>query len=149
MPVAKVKGELSIYYEEDGEGPRALVFLGVEDALGVELSERLAAAGVRVVRYDPRGVGRTEARPPLTNAQHSADLAAVLRSLKILKPALLAVGKLAPIAVTYAARHLAEIRKLVLVSPELESADETKLGKVGEKALVLMEPDIERIAEAV
>lgn len=149
MPVVKVKGELKIYYEEEGAGPRSLVVLGVDDAFGLELSGRLVPEGVRIVRYDPRGTGRTPGASDATTAQHSADLVAVLRALKVLKPTLLAAGKLSPIAVTYAARHLLDIRRLVLLSPELEPVDETKLGKVGEKAMVLREADLDRVMEAV
>jgi pimeloyl-ACP methyl ester carboxylesterase len=149
MPVAKVKGEFKIYYEESGAGSRSLIVLGVDDSFGAEVAGQAAGEGVRVIRYDPRGMGRTEARPPFTMAQHSADLAAVVRSLKVLRPALLASGDMAGIAVNYAVRHVREIRRLVLVTPELAPADETKLGKVGEKAVVVGEPDADRALKAI
>lgn len=149
MPVAKVKGELEIYYEEAGSGPRSLVILGVDGDLARDVSARLAGDGVRVLRYDPRGSGRTGGDPSVTTGQHSADLAAFLRAMKVAKPTLLAVGDHAPPAVAYASRNQRDIRQLILVAPVLAPADETKLGKVGERALVLLQPDADKVVAAV
>lgn len=149
MAVAKVKGEFPIYYEESGAGARAVVVVGVADEFGARLAERLAGQDARVIRYDPRGIGQTPERQPDTMSQHSADLAAVTRALKVLKPVIVGSGDLAAIAVNFAVRHLREIRRVVLVAPDLAPAEETKLGKVGEKAVVLREADVERVAQIV
>jgi pimeloyl-ACP methyl ester carboxylesterase len=149
MPTVKVRGEFAMYYEEDGAGPRSVVVLGVDDPVGTLLAAQAAASDMRVVRYDPRGTGQTPTRPPHSLSQHASDLGAILRALKVMKPTLFAAGAYAPLGVAYAVRNLHDIRRLILMSPELAPADETKLGKVGEKAMVLLEPDIDRIVASI
>ena len=67
-----------LYYQVDGSGPDTLVLVnGVGDPLEgwASQTDEFLAAGLRVVSFDNRGVGRSSQPPgPYTSAQMAADL---------------------------------------------------------------------------
>ena len=71
-------GEVDLYYEVAGNGPQTLVLVnGVGDPLEgwVNQIADFLAAGLRVVSFDNRGVGRSSQPPgPYTSRQMAGDL---------------------------------------------------------------------------
>ena len=70
--------DADLYYQVEGAGPETLVLVnGVGDPLEgwANQLEAFLAAGLRVVSFDNRGVGRSSQPPgPYTSAQMAADL---------------------------------------------------------------------------
>jgi 3-oxoadipate enol-lactonase len=117
MQIASVNGIAMHYRDEGPSHAPAIVFVnslgtdfriwdGVVEALG----ERY-----RIIRYDKRGHGLTDAPPaPYAMADHVADLEALLELLGVgeVMPVGLSVGGM--IVTQYAARHPGRVRRLVL-----------------------------------
>ena len=102
-------GEADLYYQVDGTGPGTLILVnGVGDPLegwANQLDEFLAA-GLRVVSFDNRGVGRSSAPPgPYTSAQMAADLHAVVTAAGLDAFHLAGVSMGGVIAQEYALAH--------------------------------------------
>jgi 3-oxoadipate enol-lactonase len=112
--------EADLYYEVSGAGSPTLVLVngvgdpleGWENQLGAFL-----AAGLRVVSFDNRGVGRSSQPPgPYTSAQMAADLHAVVRAAGLDDFHLAGVSMGGVIAQEYALAHPANLRSLVLAN---------------------------------
>ncbi len=109
-----------LYYELAGSGP-ALVFL---HAFGCDLRLWDAQAAhfaqrYRVVRYDARGYGRSDA-PAGAPYAHGEDLRALLDHLEIADAALCGCSMGGQNAIELALRHPGRVRALVLVSASLQ-----------------------------
>jgi pimeloyl-ACP methyl ester carboxylesterase len=85
VPLAEL-GDLSLHYEERGDGAPLLLIAGIP-AIASDwepLAARLADAGRRVIAYDNRGSGAsTVTLGPYSTAQMAADAAALLDHLEI------------------------------------------------------------------
>lgn len=113
-------GEADLYYEDSGAGSPTLVLVnGVGDPLQGWASQTadFLAAGLRVVSFDNRGVGRSSQPPgPYTSAQMAADLHAVVRATGLDTFHLAGVSMGGVIAQEYALAHPANLRSLVLAN---------------------------------
>ncbi len=86
MPIAHVNG-IDVNYELEGEGPQTLVLInGLADDLeswGFQLPD-LLDAGLRVLRFDNRGIGKTDSPPgPYTSRLLADDAKALVDHLGI------------------------------------------------------------------
>jgi 3-oxoadipate enol-lactonase len=113
-------GEADLYYEVAGDGPQTLVLVnGVGDPLEgwVNQAEEFLAAGLRVVSFDNRGVGRSSQPPgPYTSAQMAADLHEVVTAAGLDGFHLCGVSMGGVIAQEYALAHPGPLRSLILAN---------------------------------
>jgi 3-oxoadipate enol-lactonase len=113
-------GEADLYYEVSGAGSPTLVLVnGVGDPLEgwANQTADFLAAGLRVVSFDNRGVGRSSTPPgPYTSAQMAADLHAVVTAAGLDGFHLAGVSMGGVIAQEYALAHPANLRSLVLAN---------------------------------
>lgn len=112
--------EADLYYEVSGAGSPTLVLVnGVGDPLEgwANQTADFLAAGLRVVSFDNRGVGRSSQPPgPYTSAQMAADLHAVVTAAGLDAFHLAGVSMGGVIAQEYAIAHPANLRSLVLAN---------------------------------
>jgi 3-oxoadipate enol-lactonase len=112
--------EADLYYEDSGAGSPTLVLVnGVGDPLEgwANQTADFLAAGLRVVSFDNRGVGRSSQPPgPYTSAQMAADLHAVVTAAGLDGFHLAGVSMGGVIAQEYALAHPANLRSLVLAN---------------------------------
>ena len=112
--------DADLYYQVDGAGPDTVVLVnGVGDPLEgwVNQTGEFLAAGLRVVSFDNRGVGRSSTPPgPYTSAQMAADLHAVVTAAGLDRFHLAGVSMGGVIAQEYALAHPAQLRSLVLAN---------------------------------
>lgn len=119
MPEA-MNGDVTLYYEDEGSGPQVLLIHGhtLDRRLWDPLLPQLLDAGLRVLRFDLRGHGRSS-RPQsgYHPSHHAADLAAVLDAAGV--DEILAVGhSIGGAVVLEAAVTMPErLTGLVLLSP--------------------------------
>jgi 3-oxoadipate enol-lactonase len=113
-------GDANLYYEVSGAGSPTLVLVnGVGDPLEGWAGQTAGflAAGLRVVSFDNRGVGRSGQPPgPYTSAQMAADLHAVVTAAGLDGFHLAGVSMGGVIAQEYALAHPANLRSLVLAN---------------------------------
>ncbi len=113
-------GGVDLYYEVAGDGPQTLVLVnGVGDPLEgwVSQTEEFLAAGLRVVSFDNRGVGRSGQPPgPYTSAQMAADLHEVVTAAGLDGFHLCGVSMGGVIAQEYALAHPGPLRSLILAN---------------------------------
>jgi pimeloyl-ACP methyl ester carboxylesterase len=113
-------GEADLYYEVSGAGSPTLVLInGVGDPLEgwANQTADFLAAGLRVVSFDNRGVGRSSQPPgPYTSAQMATDLHAVVTAAGLDAFHLAGVSMGGVIAQEYALAHPANLRSLVLAN---------------------------------
>jgi 3-oxoadipate enol-lactonase len=118
--LARAADGTDLYYEVDGPGPDTLVLVnGVGDPLEGWANQLGAflAAGLRVVSFDNRGVGRSSRPPgPYTSAEMAADLHAVVTAAGLDGFHLAGVSMGGVIAQEYALAHPAHLRSLVLAN---------------------------------
>ena len=114
---AEVNGT-RLYYEAMGEGP-AVVLLhgGLNDSRLWDEQMRPLAKRFRVVRYDMRGFGRSNAER--VEFSVTDDLGALLDFLKIGKASLVGLSLGAIVAADFALEHPERVKRLVLVGPGL------------------------------
>ena len=112
--------EADLYYEDSGAGSPTLVLVnGVGDPLEgwANQTADFLAAGLRVVSFDNRGVGRSSQPPgPYTSAQMAADLHAVVTAAQLDGFHLAGVSMGGVTAQEYALAHPANLRSLVLAN---------------------------------
>jgi 3-oxoadipate enol-lactonase len=112
--------DADLYYQVDGAGPDTVVLVnGVGDPLEgwVNQLAEFLAAGLRVVSFDNRGVGRSSAPPgPYTSAQLAADLHAVVTAAGLDAFHLAGVSMGGVIAQEYALAHPRTLKSLVLAN---------------------------------
>jgi 3-oxoadipate enol-lactonase len=109
-----------LYYQVEGDGPPTLVLVnGVGDPLEgwANQTTDFLAAGLRLVTFDNRGVGRSSQSPgPYTSAQMAADLHAVVTAALLGDFHLCGVSMGGVIAQEYALDHPARLRSLILAN---------------------------------
>jgi 3-oxoadipate enol-lactonase len=116
MPTAH-RGEVELYYESTGGGPAVLLVMG----LGMNATgwwrtvPVLAGAGLRVLAFDNRGVGRS-GRPgaPYTTADMADDAIAVLDAADVQRAHIYGISLGGMIAQEIALRHSERVDRLVL-----------------------------------
>ena len=105
-----------LYYEECGSGPPVvLLHDGLAHSVTWDFVWPLLCKGHRVLRYDRRGMGRSD--PPKAPFIPAEDLHALLADRKIASATLVGSSSGAGLALDYAFRHPAEVERLVLVGP--------------------------------
>lgn len=120
-------------YRDDGVG-RALVFIhGWTLDLDMWEPQMPLATGLRLVRYDRRGYGRSTGLPSL--AADVDDLRALLYSLGIVSPLLVGMSQGARVALEFAARHPDVACGLVLDGPPPLAAGDLPMDEFRQLAL--------------
>jgi pimeloyl-ACP methyl ester carboxylesterase len=113
-------GDVTIHYRVAGAGQKTLVLVnGIGDDLDGWANQTgdFMAAGLRLVTFDNRGVGRSDQPPgPYTSAQMAADLAAVADELELARFHLAGVSMGGVIAQEYAVAHPGRLASLVLAN---------------------------------
>lgn len=113
-------GGLEIHYQVTGAGPQTLILVnGVGDDLDgwANQVDDFVGAGLRVVTYDNRGVGRSGQPPgPYTSPEMAADLHALVTELGLTRFHLAGVSMGGVIAQEYAAAHPGRLASLVLAN---------------------------------
>jgi 3-oxoadipate enol-lactonase len=109
-----------IHYRITGDGPQTLVLVnGVGDDLDGWANQvgDFVTAGLRVVSFDNRGVGRSSQPPgPYTSGQMAADLNALVTELGLPRFHLAGVSMGGVIAQEYAVAHPGDLASLVLAN---------------------------------
>src|ERR1700730_8399313 len=119
MPVVHAKG-VDIHYRISGEGAETVVLInGVGDDLegGATQIDPLVAAGLRVITFDNRGVGRSSLPPgPYSSREMAADTKALADALARTAFLLVGVPMARLIAQEYALASPADLRSVVLAN---------------------------------
>jgi 3-oxoadipate enol-lactonase len=117
VPSVRV-GEIDVYYEIHGEGPRLVVVggLGVDLTVFAPFTDQLAQS-FQVVTFDNRGAGRTD-KPdaPYSIAMMAEDTVGLMDELGIPHAHLVGVSMGGRIAMEVAAEHPSRVDRLVLIS---------------------------------
>jgi 3-oxoadipate enol-lactonase len=116
MPYAAVNG-IRVHYEEAGQGDPVLMINGLSaPAANWALQVRGLAPHFRVITFDNRGVGETDAPPdPVYRTEQLADDAAgLLRLLRVRRAHVIGSSMGGTIAQELAIRHPRMVRSLVL-----------------------------------
>jgi 3-oxoadipate enol-lactonase len=114
---AEVNGA-RLYYEASGEGPAVvLIHGGLVDSRLWDAQMKPLSKRFRVVRYDIRGYGRSNA--PTGEYYPLEDLRALLDYLKIDKATLVGLSLGGIVAADFALEHPARVERLVLVASGL------------------------------
>jgi len=119
VPTAHLNG-IDLNYEFDGEGsdePVVVLINGLADDLDSWDFQvpALRAAGLRVLRFDNRGIGKTDApTEPYTSRQLAADAKALVDHLGLSDIHLLGVSMGGMIAQEYALAYPSDLRSLTL-----------------------------------
>jgi pimeloyl-ACP methyl ester carboxylesterase len=108
-----------LHYEDVGEGPAVtLIHPGLWDMRTWDREfARWPSEGLRVIRYDVRGYGRSDF--PQSPFSNPADLWALLDALKVERTALVGCSMGGNIAVTFAVEHPERVWALVTVAAGL------------------------------
>lgn len=119
MPVTHANG-IDIHYRISGEGDEAVVLVnGVGDDLegwAMQVGD-LVAAGLRVVTFDNRGVGRSSHPPgPYTSREMAQDTKALVDSLDLVPFHLAGVSMGGLIAQEYALAYPKDLHSVVLAN---------------------------------
>src|SRR5882757_2291385 len=124
----------SLYYEVEGAGEPAVVFLhglaghcGEWTGSAYELATRH-----RTIRMDQRGHGRSIRKPPeLTRAAFADDVAAVIEDAQVPTPVVLVGQSMgAHTALITADRHRDLVRHLIMVEGDVGGSGEESLGQL-------------------
>ncbi len=145
MPRAEVNG-IQVYYEIHGEGPN----LALIEGLGYDCWMWYRqipdfAAHFRLLVYDNRGVGRSDAPPgPYSHEENASDLAALLDHLGWVRTHVLGVSMGGFIAQQFALRHPERVNRLVLAATGFGGPN---MSPVPPEAVAAMTPDSSWSAE--
>jgi 3-oxoadipate enol-lactonase len=119
MPVVHTNG-VDIHYRISGDGDETVVLInGVGDDLeGWAMQiDPLVAAGLRVITFDNRGVGRSSLPPgPYSSREMAADTKALADTLALSQFHLVGVSLGGLIAQEYALSHPGDLRSVVLAN---------------------------------
>ncbi len=111
---------IDLHYRITGDGPQTVVLInGVGDDLDgwANQADDFAAAGLRVVSFDNRGVGKSSQPPgPYTSGEMAADVKVLVSSLGLPRFHLAGVSMGGAIAQEYAVAHGADLLSLVLAN---------------------------------
>ncbi|MGA7964784.1 MAG: alpha/beta hydrolase, partial [Gammaproteobacteria bacterium] len=116
MPFISV-GDIRIYYEIQGKGPRLLVISGTGGDLRRKPSifESPFAAHFEILAYDQRGLGRTD-KPdiPYSMADYAADAAGLLDVVNWNGCSVLGISFGGMVAQDFAIRYPSRVKRMVL-----------------------------------
>lgn len=122
MPFASVDDDVSLYYQDLGEGDPVLLIHGgcMSHRVWESQVQTLLDRGYRVITPDLRGHGASE-KPvsPYTAAMYADDIAALADRLSVGEFTLVGWSLGATIAATFAARHGSRLRGLLLTSSNI------------------------------
>ena len=145
---AEVNGA-SLYYDVAGNGePLVLVHAGIADCRMWDGQFEAFAERYRIVRYDMRGCGRSEA-PARAPFSHHDDLRGLLDFLDIERAVLVGCSIGARTIIDFALAHPERVRVLALVCPSLSGfeSDEEPPGEWEELVAADEAGDQERVSE--
>jgi pimeloyl-ACP methyl ester carboxylesterase len=145
---AEVNGA-SLYYDVAGNGePLVLVHAGIADRRMWDGQLETFAERYRVIRYDMRGCGRSEA-PTGTSFSHHDDLRGLLDVLGIQRAILVGCSIGARTAIDFALAHPERVRALALVCPSVSGfeSDEEPPEEWDELVAADEAGDLERVSE--
>jgi 3-oxoadipate enol-lactonase len=118
--LAEVNGT-KLYYESRGKGPAVvLIHGGLNDSRLWEEQMKPLSKHFRVVRYDMRGFGRSNAER--VEFSPTADLRALLNFLKIERATLVGLSLGGIVAADFALEHPEQVERLVFVDSGLRGA---------------------------
>lgn len=139
MPTATVNG-VSLYYEIHGDGPNLAMIEGTGYDLWMWYRQIPAfREHFRVLVYDNRGVGRSDAPPgPYSHRENAADLAGLLDHLGWDRTHVLGVSMGGFIAQEFALAHAGRLNRLVLVATGFGGPN---MAPVPAEAIAAMTPD--------
>jgi 3-oxoadipate enol-lactonase len=137
MPYAGVNGQ-RLYYEVGGDGESVIILHGqLADADIMEAPATGIATGLRAIRIDRRGHGRSGlAGAPVSLSDEAADLAALLDWFGAEKTHLLAHDDGAGVAVEFTLTHPERVLSLGLLAPTIEGVPESLEAEVKRLELV-------------
>jgi len=120
-PTKTVKvGAQTVGYRSVGQGRPIVMIMGLSgtmDAWPPSFIDALAATGHRVILFDNEAIGRTSALPGnLTIARMADTTAGLIAALKLDKPDVMGWSMGGMIAQSFAVRHPASLRRLVLMA---------------------------------
>lgn len=117
MPILHCNG-ISLNYETYGEGEPLVLISGLGgDSTFWSLSLECLASEFRVIVFDTRGIGKTEApKEPYSMELMADDLAALLDTLQISTTNLLGFSMGGNIALTFALKYPNRVSKLILAA---------------------------------
>jgi len=119
MPMTR-SGGIDIHYQVAGDGPETILLVnGVGDDLGAWPNQipDLLAAGLRVVTFDNRGVGRSgQPVGPYTSREMAADVKAVVDALALGPFHIAGVSMGGCIALEYALANPADLRSAIFAN---------------------------------
>ena len=122
MPYAGVNGQ-RLYYEVGGDGDTVVLLHGAfADADIMEAPATGLATGLRAIRIDRRGHGRSilTGDEPISFADEANDVRALLDWFSVTKTSFVTHGEGAEIAIEFALRYPERTEKLVLLSPMVD-----------------------------
>lgn len=121
MPYAGVNGQ-RLYYEVGGDGETIVLLHGyLADADSMEAPATGLATGLRAIRVDRRGHGRsTPAEGPPSLEAEAADIAALLNWFSVDKTHFLAHDEGAEVAIEFTLRYPERTLSLALLSPTVD-----------------------------
>ena len=115
-------GHVALAYEEAGSGPAVVLVHGftLDRRMWDDQVPALLDAGYRVLRYDLRGHGESDAPPTgYTAEDHADDLARLLDLLGVAAPHLVGLSLGGAVIAAYAERHPQRTRSLTLIDAVL------------------------------
>jgi 3-oxoadipate enol-lactonase len=117
---------MTIHHEVRGDGPAVLlVHAGIADSrMWAPLSERLVAAGYRVVTCDLRGFGRTPLEPGVVS--NAADLVALLDEVGIDRATVVGASFGGRVTLELALRAPDRIAAIALVDANLDETEDSE-----------------------
>ncbi|MGI8552400.1 MAG: alpha/beta fold hydrolase [Dehalococcoidia bacterium] len=117
MPTAKLNG-IDLYYEEQGSGEPLILIAGfTANSLSWVMQMAILAQKYRVITFDNRGIGRSEApEGPYSTHQMADDTAALLEHLGVERAHVIGWSMGGMIAQELALAHPRKVRRLVLLS---------------------------------
>lgn len=136
--MADVNGT-TLYFEVAGEG-HPLVLISGGGSLDMRMWDdqfKAFAKHYRVIRYDPRGIGKSGI--PESPFSHSQDLYSLLRSLDVERAYLLGLSFGGTVAVDFAIEHPENVDALILVGAGLSDFNQEVVQSISALSLLAKE----------
>ena len=144
-------GTVTLRGEALGEGPPVVLLHGLSATRRnvVQGSRALVKRGYRLISYDARGHGASDAAPSYEYGDLVADLEAVLEELELEKTALVGSSMGAATAMAYTLEHPERVPALVQVTPAYTGYARTGNadGEAWEKLAVALDEGIDAFVE--
>lgn len=144
-------GSITLRGEVLGEGPPVVLLHGLSATRRnvVQGSRALVKRGYRLISYDARGHGASDAAPRYEYGDLVGDLAAVLDELELDRPALVGSSMGAATAMAFTLEHPDRVPALVQITPAYTGYARTgdADGESWEKLAAALEEGIDRFVE--